>query len=646
MIEARLLKVMLVQNARVNGSLVIISYAALGGMAVLIIDILLQRLFPQLFDAWLWSRLFGWPLLAGIAALPYLLRRRSGALAGGTALQPVSGQAPTQDVGRCAPLPMAVLDGAGLVTYWNPAAEDLTGWTREEMLGRTLPWADDASRHGSRMLPPASATDALKGCWEEQLRHRDGRLLDVHLFGASLDRSGGDPAGYVCQFLDISEQKLAQAKVAFLAHHDQLTRLPNRNMLHERFNQATMHALRTHTRLAICLLDLDHFKQINDLLGHHKGDRLLCQVAQRLSLSVRRSDTVCRMGGDEFVLLLTNTGEVVEVAALARKIMQQFEDPFPLGEHAPKVTVSMGISIFPDDGLEFEALFKNADAAMYLAKDAGRANFQFFREEINVQVQQRILIEKGLRQALQENRLAMYYQAICEVDSRRPVAMESLVRWRHPEWGVLSPGQFLPVIEDSDLMLAVGRWILTEVCHQLHCWRRQGLTLTTVSVNVTARQLFQPGFPQWLGHVLEKYGLEPEWLALEFTESVFSDARHSVQAVLEELRTMGVELILDDFGVGCSSLSLLKQLPVERLKIDRSLLETIGKDGQGAMMTASIIQMARNLGLQVLAEGVETAEQLNFLQSHHCDLAQGYLLGRPMQAEEIIGVFLPKGGVG
>jgi len=646
MIETRLLKVMLVQNARVNGSLVIISCAALGGMAVLIIDILLQRLFPQVFDAWLRSRLFGWPLLAGIAALPCLLRRRSGAFAGETALQPVPGQGPTQDVGRCAPLPMAILDGAGLVTYWNPAAEDLTGWTMAEMLGRTLPWADDASRHASRMLPPASATGASKGCWEEQLRHRDGRLLDVHLFGASLDRSGADPAGYVCQFLDISEQKLAQAKVAFLAHHDQLTRLPNRNMLHERFNQATMHALRTHTRLAICLLDLDHFKQINDLLGHHKGDHLLCQVAQRLSLSVRRSDTVCRMGGDEFVLLLTNTGEVVEVAALARKIMQQFEEPFPLGEHAPKVTVSMGISVFPDDGLEFEALFKNADAAMYLAKDAGRANFQFFREEINVQVQQRILIEKGLRQALQENRLAMYYQAICEVDSRRPVAMESLVRWRHPEWGVLSPGQFLPVIEDSDLMLAVGRWILTEVCRQLNCWRGQGLTLTTVSVNVTARQLFQPGFPQWLGNVLEEYGLEPEWLALEFTESVFSDARHSVQAVLEELRTMGVELILDDFGVGCSSLSLLKQLPVERLKIDGSLLETVGKDGQGAMMTASIIQMARNLGLQVLAEGVETDEQLNFLQNHHCDLAQGYMLGRPMQAEEIIGVFLPNGGIG
>jgi diguanylate cyclase (GGDEF)-like protein/PAS domain S-box-containing protein len=637
---------MLVQNARVNGSLVIISYAALGGMAVLIIDILLQRLFPQVFDAWLWSRLFGWPLLAGIAALPYLLRRRSRALAGETASQPVPGQGPAQDVGRYAPLPMAMLDEAGLVTYWNPAAEDLTGWTMGEMLGRPLPWADDASRHGSRMLPPTSATDASKGCWEEQLRHRDGRLLDVYLFGASQDRSGGDLEGYVCQFLDISEQKLAQAKVAFLAHHDQLTRLPNRAMLHERFNQATMHALRTHTRLAICLLDLDHFKQINDLLGHHKGDHLLCQVAQRLSLSVRRSDTVCRMGGDEFVLLLTNTGETVEVAALARKIMQQFEEPFPLGEHAPKVTVSMGISVFPDDGLEFEALFKNADAAMYLAKDAGRANFQFFREEINAQVQQRILIEKGLRQALQEHRLAMYYQAICEVDSRRPVAMESLVRWRHPEWGVLSPGQFIPVIEDSDLMLAVGRWILTEVCRQLHCWRGQGLTLTTVSVNVTARQLFQPGFPQWLGNVLDEYGLEPEWLALEFTESVFSDARHSVQAVLEELRTMGVELILDDFGVGCSSLSLLKQLPVERLKIDRSLLETVGKDGQGAMMTASIIQMARNLGLQVLAEGVETDEQLNFLKSHHCDLAQGYMLGRPMQAEEIIGVFLPNGGVG
>lgn len=637
---------MFVQNARVNGSLVIISYVALGGMAVLIIDILLQRLFPQAFEAWLWSRLFGWPLLAGIAALPSLLRRRSSGLADEIALQPLPDQGPMQDVGRYAPLPMAILDGAGLVTYWNPAAADLTGWTMAEMLGRPLPWANEASRHGGRRWPPSSATDAPKGYWEERFRHRDGRLLDVYLFGASLGRPGGDPEGCVCQFLDISEQKLAQAKVAFLAHHDQLTRLPNRNMLHERFNQATMHALRTHTRLAICLLDLDHFKQVNDLLGHHQGDQLLCQVAQRLSLSVRRSDTVCRMGGDEFVLLLTNTGEVVEVAALARKIMHQFEEPFPLGEHAPKVTVSMGISIFPDDGLEFEALFKNADAAMYLAKDAGRANFQFFREEINIQVQQRILIEKGLRQALQENRLTMYYQAICEVDSRRPVAMESLVRWRHPEWGVLSPGQFIPVIEDSDLMLAVGRWILTEVCRQLHCWRRQGLPLTTVSVNVTARQLFQPGFAQWLGHVLEKYGLEPEWLALEFTESVFSDARHSVQAVLEELRTMGVELILDDFGVGCSSLSLLKQLPVERLKIDRSLLETVGQEGQGAMMTASIIQMAGNLGLQVLAEGVETEEQLNFLQSHHCDLAQGYLLGSPMKAEEIIVAFLPKGETG
>lgn len=428
----------------------------------------------------------------------------------------------------------------------------------------------------------------------------------------------------------IMEQKLNQEKIAFLAHHDQLTGLANRALLTERFGQAAGHARRTQTRMALCVLDLDGFKTINDTHGHALGDQLLCEVANRLQRAVRSSDTVCRIGGDEFVILFTDLQETAAITTLLQKTLLCFESRFKLEGARHTVSASMGVAVFPEDGSDFTTLFEHADASMYFAKESGRNNVQFFRQEIHQRIQQRLTIDKELRQALLEDQLVLHYQPIIKLPEKRLVGMEALVRWQHPQKGLLSPGQFIPAAEESDLIVALGQWVLNAACRDMALWRSLGLETLPVSVNVSARQLFESDFAAFVEQTLAKWGLPPQQLELEVTESIFLESSTAVELVMNCLKNIGVGLILDDFGTGYSSLSYLKRFRIEKLKIDRSFMEHVCDNQQDAVLVATIIDMARNLGVQVVSEGVETASQVQFLIDHGCELAQGFFFSKPL----------------
>ncbi|MEZ4601382.1 MAG: EAL domain-containing protein [Syntrophotaleaceae bacterium] len=427
----------------------------------------------------------------------------------------------------------------------------------------------------------------------------------------------------------ITEQKKSQREISYLAHHDQLTGLANRLLFAERFEQEAKHALRAQKCLAICLLDLDSFKAVNDLHGHQAGDRLLCEVAKRLTDSVRATDLVCRMGGDEFLILFTDLKEADAVKTLVRKVMACFTSAYLLENHVHSVSASMGVAVFPEDGRDLATLFKHADAAMYFAKDSGRNNIQFFHEEISQRVQTRLELERELRKALQDGHLELHYQPIWQMAEKRMVGMEALLRWPHPEKGMISPCRFIPVAEQSNLILLLGEWVLQTACREMADWREKGMPILPVSVNVSARQLFQEDFAIFVRNLLTEHNLSPGNLTLEVTESIFLEKQTTVEEVMNNIKGIGVGLALDDFGTGYSSLSYLSRFRIDKLKIDRSFIEHICRDEQDAILASAIIHMAQNLGMQVIAEGVENADQERFLAEQGCDLAQGFFYCRP-----------------
>lgn len=445
----------------------------------------------------------------------------------------------------------------------------------------------------------------------------------------------------------IAEQKQYQEKIALLAHHDQLTGLANRTLFAERFEQASHHALRTHTRLALCVLDLDSFKAINDTHGHRLGDQLLCEVAHRLQRAVRAGDTVCRIGGDEFIILFTDLQESGAVSALIQKVLLCFEARFNLDNTFHAISASMGIAMFPEDGRDFSTLFEYADAAMYYAKESGRNNVQFFHQEINQRIQHRLTVEKELRQALLDDHLEVHYQPIIRLPEKRMGGMEALVRWRHPERGLIPPGEFIAVAEESNLIVTLGQRVLQHACRDMRTWHQLGLPTLPISVNVSPRQLFQADFPDFVARMLRYYALAPQQLELEVTESIFLESSASVERVMNALKDIGVGLVLDDFGTGYSSLSFLKRFRIDKLKIDRAFLEQVCHSQQDAILVTTIIRMAQSLGIQVVAEGVETAEQSAFLIDQKCELAQGYYFSRPQPlaaVQELLGRLLLQDG--
>lgn len=420
-----------------------------------------------------------------------------------------------------------------------------------------------------------------------------------------------------------------------LAHHDQLTGLPNRLLFLDRLKQGMHKAMRNRERLALLFLDLDRFKHINDSLGHVVGDEVLKMVALRLLEHVRKEDTISRLGGDEFTIVLEELHAPTDAAAIAQKLIALFKAPFGVGGNEFYLSCSIGISIFPDNGTQAEELLRNADAAMYRAKEQGRNNFQFYTEDMTAKALQHVLMETSLRRAIEQCEFRLHYQPLVELRTSRIVGLEALVRWEHPELGVISPGEFIPLAEETGLIVPLGEWILTTACTQVAAWFDRGLKPGRVAVNLSGKQLRQADLVDTVKLTLQQTGCKPEWLELEVSEDfVMKEGEHAL-GLLKQLQALGIELAIDDFGTGHSSLAYLKRLPISKLKIDQSFVRDLPQDADDAAIARAVIALARSMKLRVTAEGVETTEQLAFLRHEGCDEVQGYLYARPLPAHEI-----------
>lgn len=433
---------------------------------------------------------------------------------------------------------------------------------------------------------------------------------------------------------EISERRQAQSKLNYLAYHDPLTGLANRRCFIERLEESLLETARRNERLAVLFIDLDQFKQVNDSLGHGVGDELLVSVASRLSEHVRLIDMLARLGGDEFICLMEAVRSEDEVKLLAREILAAFDYPFKLGDHELFLTASVGISQSPGDGDSVLALMRNADTAMYRAKALGRGNFHFYTPEMTRDAQERIQMENLLRRALANGELSVHLQPQVETGTGRLVGAEALVRWNSPELGLVMPMRFIPLAEDSGLIIGLGNWVLRETCRQVMQWRMSGFDLPQVAVNLSVKQLERPEFFDILGQILDETGMEPSRLKLELTESVVMAVGGEAFDLLERLRDLGISLSLDDFGTGYSSLSYLKMLPVQQLKIDRSFVEGIGKNPGDEAIIKTVMELARSLGFEVIAEGVETIQQSEFLRNLGCEQLQGHLHGKAVAPAE------------
>ena len=432
---------------------------------------------------------------------------------------------------------------------------------------------------------------------------------------------------------DITDRKLQELRIEYLANHDALTDLPNRQLLNDRIGQAIAHARRTRLHLATLMMDLDRFKFVNDSYGHPVGDALLQKVARRLKLAVREGDTVARQGGDEFVILLTDLPDIVTAEQIVQKVLAVFAEPFVLGEHTLHVSTSIGASVFPSDGDSGDMLLKTADAALYSAKDKGRNGYQFYNHKMGVLVEERAEIEHALHQALALGELELHYQPKVDLTSGKIYGMEALLRWRRDGIGLVPPDRFIPLAEETGMIVPIGEWVLRTACAQLGVWHAYGFTHLTIAVNVSARQFRQVDMPQLVREVLADSGVPAH--CLELTESVLMQNRDLVVKALEQLKDIGVTLSLDDFGTGYSSLSYLKQFPIDVVKIDQSFIRDVTDSVDGASLTRSIIAMAKSLHMTTVAEGVETEGQLGFLNTNRCDAMQGYYFSRPLPGAEM-----------
>ncbi|MEW8157109.1 MAG: EAL domain-containing protein, partial [Candidatus Thiodiazotropha endolucinida] len=466
-------------------------------------------------------------------------------------------------------------------------------------------------------------------------RRKNGDAYPEWLTISAVKDGNDETTHYVGVFTDISQIKEAQDQINFLAHHDALTRLPNRALFRERFDHALMHARRENTSIALLFLDLDRFKTVNDTLGHPVGDQVLLEVSKRMNQIIRASDTLARLGGDEFVLLLEEQTDAQHAAVVARKLIDLFSRPMIIGEHELVVTASIGITLYPNDGDDSDKLIRHADRAMYEAKQQGRNTYRFFTRALTEGALERLMMENDLRRAVARNELILHYQPIVNLETRQLQGIEALVRWQHPEQGLIAPGLFIELAEEIGIIGEIGQWVLRAACSQLARWDRDGFKVPRISVNLSVQQIDREGLITMVSEELNSSGLSPERLELEVTESMLIRNPELSRTVLSELRTLGVKFAIDDFGTGYSSLAYLKLLPLDHLKIDQSFVRDIGKDANDETIVRAIIAMSKSLGLESVAEGVEEAHQARFLQQAGSDLAQGYLYSRPLPADEI-----------
>ena len=533
------------------------------------------------------------------------------------------------------------------ITFLNAVAERLTGWTRCAAVGR--PVTDvfriaDACR--CDMLPSRAAqgrSDELP--LSRTLVRGDGTVISIEDRTAPTHDRNGRVTGTVVVFRDVSAARAMTEQIARAAQLDYLTGLPNRTLLHDRIGQAIARSARHKSKFGLLFLGLDGFKYVNKSLGHPMGDKLLKSIAERLTGSARASDTVSRQGGDEFVVLLSELNGPEDAAALARRMLKAVAGTHSVDQHDLHVTMSIGVSIYPDDGEDAETLIKNADTAMFQAKENGRHSFQLFRPAMNTRAVERQSIEEGLQYALKREELKLQYQPKIDLKTGAITGAEALLRWVRPGTGLVSPGRFIPVAEACGLILPIGAWVLREACAQARLLLDRGLHFSTMAVNVSAIEFQDDNFLHGVFGSLEETGLDPEYLELELTESVLMKHVDSTAAILRILRDRGVKVTIDDFGTGYSSLSYLRKFPVNALKIDQSFVRQIGAGEVETAIVTAIIGMARALKLKVVAEGVETLEELEFLRAHQCDEAQGFYFGRslpPARFAELLRTGIPE----
>jgi diguanylate cyclase (GGDEF)-like protein/PAS domain S-box-containing protein len=537
---------------------------------------------------------------------------------------------------------VACTDISGNITFLNLVAEKMTGWSHKEAEGR--PMADvleilDATSRKANPNPMGLLVDENRTMHlpsNSILIRQDGLEIPIEDSVAPIHDRKGQATGAVIVFRDVSAARAMTLQLAHSAEHDVLTGLPNRALLNDRVNQAIILASRHMKKVGVLFLDLDGFKHINDSLGHLTGDKLLQSISKRLGDCVRASDTVSRQGGDEFVVLLSEMEHSEDAAVTARRLLQAIADAHFINQQDLHVTTSIGVSVYPDDGLDAETLIKNADTAMYQAKENGRQNYQFFKSSMNERAVERQSIEEGLRRALERNEFTLHYQPKVNLMTGRITGAEALLRWTHPSRGLVSPAQFIPVAEDCGLILPIGNWVLREACKQARAWVGAGLSLTTIAVNISAMEFRNELFLEGVFEILKETGLDPRFLELELTESVLMKRVEATGSILKTLRAAGVQLAVDDFGTGYSSLSYLRKFPIDALKIDQSFIRQITTSPDETSIVTAIISMGRSLGLRVIAEGVETREELAFLQAHECEEAQGYYFSRPLPLEPFI----------
>jgi diguanylate cyclase (GGDEF)-like protein/PAS domain S-box-containing protein len=517
-----------------------------------------------------------------------------------------------------------IIDGAYRVVAVNQAFSDITGFAPEDVIGHEAP-SLRAGLHEPAFYQQIWDYVAVHDHWEGELfsARRNAEVYPVRVALTAIRDAASRISNYMAILSDITDRKQVEEYTRHLAEHDFLTDLPNRVLFLDRLHQALATARRQHTKVAVMFLDLDRFKAINDTHGPQAGDIVLKEVAARLTRCVRGVDTVSRQGGDEFVVILADIGGADQAAHVAGSVMHAVSQAMKVGEHEITLSASIGISICPSDGDDVDTLLKHADVAMYHAKQSGRNAFQFFSPEMNAHVVERVQIENMLRLALENQEFVLEYQPEIDIASGRTIGVEALIRWRHPERGLLPPDQFIPIAEASGLIVPIGEWVLHQACAQARAWRDQGWPVV-VAVNLSNVQFIHDSLLKCVDDALANSGLAPQFLDLEITEGMIMNGDDATIATVNALRRRGVQLTVDDFGKGCSSLSTLRRYPLSKLKIDRSFVDDITREPADAAIIPAIIAVARSLKLRVIAEGVETAEQLRFLQQHGCDEYQGY----------------------